>query len=111
MKRVDVGKDFYHRLANRDKYQGDGEHNAVEFRKKYLKELDNIEAWQNDDIFIVFDFGNVTKIGPSFASEAFAHFAQYADLNKILEKIKFENITKVKELIIINELKAGYKTK
>lgn len=107
--KIDIGTDFYHRLANRDGFQGDGKNTAVEFRNKYLSELDSDIAWKNDNLFIEFDFSNVKKIGPSFANEAFAYFTKYAKPTQILKKIEFTNISKVKRLIIEQELDSGYK--
>jgi hypothetical protein len=105
---VNVAQDFFPRLTNRDKNQGDGKHTAEEFRRKYLKQLDNGEAWLNDEPFIILDFKDIIKIGPSFANEAFAYFTQYAKPELILKKILFENITNVKLLIIKQELETGY---
>ncbi len=109
MKTVDVGKEFYHRLANRDEYQGDGMHTAVEFRSKYLSELDKVEAWTTTNEFIVLDFQNVKKIGPSFANEAFGYFMRYTDPKKFVQKIKFINISDVHRIIIKEELESGFK--
>lgn len=109
-KEIDVGIDFHHRLANRDDKQGDGKYNAVEFREKYLSELDNKPVWDSKDIFVIFNFQNVKKLGPSFANEAFAYFTQYAKPGRILEKIQFKNISEVKLLIIKEELESGYKS-
>lgn len=106
---VDVGKQFYHRLANRDQRQGDGKYSAVEFRDKYLKFLDNEEAWRTDKEEIVLDFTNVKKIGPSFANEAFAYFTKYAKPERIFKKIVFKNISQVQRMIIHEELDTGYK--
>lgn len=108
MTRVDVGVDFYHRLANRDRRQGDGRNNAVQFREKYLLELDTPNAWKNDDPYIVLDFLNVKVIGPSFANEAFGYFTMYAKPERIVKKILFENITFVDKILIDKEIKAGY---
>ena len=36
---VDVKKQFYHRLTNRDENQGDGKHTAKDFREKFLSTL------------------------------------------------------------------------
>jgi hypothetical protein len=109
MKTIDVGQEFYHRLANRDKYQGDGKHTAVDFRTRYLSELDNKEAWAKSDKFIVFDFQNVKKIGPSFANEAFGYFMKYTNPERFLEKVMFTNISDVHRLIIKEELESGFK--
>jgi hypothetical protein len=108
---IDVGKDFYHRLANRDENQGDGKHNALEFRHKFLKHLDNSDIWKTSDGEISLDFSNVTKIGPSFANEAFAYFTKYAKPGVILEKIHIINSTNVQLLIIEEELDTGYRKK
>jgi len=113
MQVIDIGNDFYHRLANRDETQGDGFNNAVMFREKYLKEFDNEEEWQNGNKSIKFDFVNVTKIGPSFANEAFAYFTKYKNATpaNILKKFIFTNISNVKLLIISKELESGYNPK
>lgn len=108
MKTIDVGKDFYHRLANRDQYQGEGTHTAVEFRGKFLSELDNNDAWKSDSPFVVLDFKNVAKIGPSFANEAFAFFTSFAKPSLIKKRIMFRNISKIQEMIISEELETGY---
>jgi len=108
MKNVNVGKEFYHRLANRDKRQGDGRHNAEEFRLRYFKELDNKEAWLDDSVFVILDFADVKVVGPSFANEAFAYFTIYATPEQIKKKILFENISVIDTAIIDTELKAGY---
>lgn len=109
IKKIDVGSDFHHRLANRDEKQGDGKFTAVEFRTKYLSIFDNKEVWDNNETLIILDFANVTKLGPSFANEAFAYFTRYAKPNRILEKIQLKNISDVKLLIIKEELESGYK--
>jgi len=109
LKTIDVGEDFYARLANRDDKQGDGKHNAVQFRLKYLSDLDSKEEWGKGlPPFICFDFANVRKIAPSFANEAFSYFTQYADPKEILSRITFKNITAVKMQIIEIELKTGF---
>ncbi|MCY4283608.1 MAG: STAS-like domain-containing protein [Gammaproteobacteria bacterium] len=108
MKEVDVGREFYHRLANRNRYQGDGRYTAEHFRGKYLYDLDKEDAWKDDKISVVFNFENVKKIGPSFANEAFAYFMKYATPKQLKEKIRFKNISGVQELIIEQELESGY---
>jgi len=108
---IDVGVDFYHRLVNRDSLQCDGKFNAVEFRHKYLKELDNQQSWENSDEFIQLDFSHVKKIGPSFANEAFGYFTKYTKPKQILQKIVCKNINEVSLMIIEEELNAGYKNK
>jgi len=109
MQQVDIGKEFYHRLANRDEKQGDGKYTAVEFREKFLKKFDNKKTWEESTETITLDFSNVTKIGPSFANEVFAYFTKYAKPEKILKMIILRNISKVKLSIIQEELETGYK--
>ena len=108
MKEIDVGKEFYHRLANRNKYQGDGRHTAEQFRRDYLCALDKEDAWTDDKTVVVFNFDHVKKIGPSFANEAFAYFMKYAKPERFKKKIHFKNISDVQKLIIEQELKSGY---
>lgn len=110
MKKINIGKNFHYRLANRDERQGDGKHTAVEFRKKYLKELEEKpHLWKNGEPYIDFDFSEVKVIGPSFANEAFAYFTKNHSPEEIMGKIKFSNISRVKELIIKEELESGYR--
>jgi hypothetical protein len=108
MNTIDVAIDFYPRLANRDEKQGDGKHNAEQFRNKYLKPLDDPTAWKTVDVFIILDFKDVRKIGPSFANEAFAYFTKYAKPEIIREKIKIINASIVQTMIINRELDSGY---
>lgn len=108
MKTIDVGKQFYPRLANRDQNQGDGTMNAVEFRKRFLLDLDNEEAWRTEEPHVLFDFINVEKIGPSFANEAFAYFTKYTNPERVRKVILFENESNVQRSIIDTELSAGY---
>lgn len=105
---IDIGKDFYPRLANRNNKQGDGKHTAIEFRQKYLANLDNQTSWENDNNSIIFDFKNVKKIGPSFANEAIAYFTKYATPKKILQKINIINASNIHMRIIKQELDTAY---
>lgn len=107
--KIDVGNDFYFRLANRNKLQGDGKYNADDFRKKYLFALDDEDAWKDNEPYIVLDFQNVKRIGPSFANEAFAFFMKYATPEDFHNKVIFENIDEVDKMIIDKELSSGYK--
>lgn len=109
MRTVNIGKEFYPRLANRDKLQGDSKHTAAEFRDLFLKDLDNEAAWKSDEPYITLDFSDVKKIGPSFANEAFAYFAKYASPDAIIKKILFNGISNVQRAIIDIELNTGYK--
>ncbi len=111
MIKINVGKEFAERLLNRDKNQRDGRNNAEDFRKKYLSDLDKKDSWNNETPYIELDFADVTRIGPSWANEAFAYFTKWAKPETILNKIKIIHITKVKKAIIDVELKTGYKEK
>lgn len=106
---IDVGNEFYHRLANRNKHQGDGKYNAEEFRHKYLADFDNEKVWRDGKKTITFDFSNVKKIGPSFANEAFAYFVKFASPKQILKQIVITNATKVQMMIIEEELESASK--
>ena len=108
IKTINVAKEFYHRLANSTKKRGDGKYTAKQFRKKYLKQFDNKEAWENKSKGIILDFSDVSKISPSFANKAFSYFNKYAIPNEILNKIEFINIHPVKLAIIAMEINSGY---
>jgi hypothetical protein len=110
MQTIDVGVAFHPRLANRNRKQGDGKNTAEDFRKRYLSELDKASAWtESNDTFIVLDFTNVKKLGPSFANEAFAYFTKYEkSISNIKSKIKFEHMSKVQEMILDTELNSGW---
>lgn len=110
IKRVDVGRDFFTDLVNRDKNQGDGQHTAIEFRDKYLKKFMNSEFWIKPNASVELDFSNVEVLGPSFANEAFAYFTKYDVKPEIITSvIIFVNISKVKMSTINVELVQGYK--
>lgn len=111
MKKIDVGKEFSTSLTNRDNLQRDGKFNGVDFRTKFLSEFDNNELWNNDDTLIILDFGNVERLGPSWANEVFAYFAKFGEQDRILKKIKLENISRVKLAIIEKEIETGYSRK
>jgi hypothetical protein len=111
MEIIDIGNDFFYRLVNRNKLQGDGRYTAEDFREKYLSFLDNEQAWKERGNEITFDFAEVEILGPSFANEAFAYFSKYASKNEILSKIKFTNISKVKLSILYEEIDSGYSKK
>lgn len=108
MKTIDVGVDFSPSLTNRDKYQRDGTDTGEQFRKKYLDDLDKETQWKSSDVFIIFDFSNVKRLGPSWANEAFAYFTKYGKPENILKKIQLINITNVKLATIKQEIETGY---
>lgn len=105
---IDIGKEFYHRLVNRDKNQGDGAHTALQFREKFLQDLGNQEWWDDSSKWIELDFGNVRTLGPSWANEVFAYYTQFSKPDAILKKIRLKNVSAVKLSIIKNELDSGY---
>lgn len=111
VKTVDIGREFYHRLVYRDPKHGVGIYTAVDFRRRYLSFLDDEEKWRNDNKEIVLDFSNVSKIGPSFANEAFAYFTKFqlAKPDRILKKIELHNIQKIDLIVIKVELESGYR--
>ena len=109
---VDVGNEFSSRLANRDKRQGDGKNTAIEFRERFLSELDTPDAWKPEStVRVVLDFANVTKLGPSFANAAFGYFVRYASPAEVLKRIEIKNLSNVKLFIIKQELDEALATK
>ena len=108
MKTIDIKSQFSDSLTNRDEFQRDGKFTGVEFREKFLKELDNAEAWMDNNPFITLDFSNVKRLGPSWANEVFAFFTKFANPKQILKKIVFKNISAVKLAIIEKEIETGY---
>jgi hypothetical protein len=111
MKRIDVAAEFYHRLANRNQRQGDGSHNAIEFRTRFLAHLDSAEAWRNQraENRVILDLSGVTKVGPSFANEAFGYFMKYCTPDDFFKMVTIEKASRVQSMIIREELEAGYK--
>ena len=71
---IDIGNDFFTRLLNRNKSQGDGKNTAIDFRNEYLTELDNSNWWSDESKTIKLDFKNVEVVGPSWANEIFAYY-------------------------------------
>jgi hypothetical protein len=105
---LDVAMEVGSKLRYRDEQQAKMDKgfavSAVEFRNKYLSELDNPESWTDTKLFIILDFKDVTHLAPSFAYEAFAYFRRYATPKRILTKIKFINIREVQLNVIELEL-------
>lgn len=96
---VNVSLEFGSRLA--------GSQEGEEFRKKFLSSLDNEDAWESDDEAITFNFTDVDKISPSFATYAFGYFTKYATVEKVADRIKFESINRVHRMIIEEEIKSA----
>ena len=108
MSEINVGQEFYHRLANRDRNQGDGKHTAVEFRKRFLSALDDQTKWDAATDPLVLSFKHVKKIGHSFAKEALGYFTKYGKPKEFMKRVKFVHITNVQRMIIEVELESGY---
>jgi len=111
MQVLDVGIEFAPSLTNRDDHQRDGRHSGVEFRERYLKDLENENNWPGDAPFIALDFSHVKRLGPSWSNEVFAYFTKFANPEEILRQIKLVNISRVKESIIRKEIETGYSRK
>lgn len=107
---LDIGNKFYHKLLNRNELQGDGKYTAIEFREKFLNDLDDKSWWDDDSKLIELDFKNVEVMGPSWTNEIFAYYlSQGIKIAEIQRKIRCLNLTKTKEITIQKELKQGYK--
>ena len=111
MKTINIGDEFSPSLTNRDGLQRDGTFTGVEFREKYLNELDDEGLWENDEIFVVLDFSNVKRLGPSWANEVFAYFTRFGTPERVLKKIRLDNISRVKMATIKQEIDTGYSKK
>lgn len=106
---IKMAEEFGERLVNRNSSQGDGKHTAVEFRKRFLSDLDVPEWWRVTSNIVEIDFSGVRTLGPSWANEAFAYFtAMDLSPKKILEHIHFRNISDIKLQTIKTELESGY---
>ncbi len=104
---IDVGTVFSPRLTNRDPNQGDGKNTAIEFRTRYLSELDDPQVWLSPTLRIRLDFANVVRLGSSFANEAFGYFVRHARPEAILKVIQFVNTTNVQMTMIEQELRSA----
>ena len=111
MNTVNVGLDFSPYLINRGGQQMDGAFSGQAFRNKYLADLDDAARWHDSELCVVLDFGEVKRLGPSWANEVFAFFTKYGKPGIILKKIKLVNISKVKRDIIQVEIDTGYYAK
>jgi hypothetical protein len=107
---INIATDFSDTLINRDKDQGDGTFNGVEFRTKYLSIADSEEWWKKQREVIALDFSGVDIIGPSWANEVFAFFTRF-NLNEkdILKRFDLQKISNVKLALIKREIASGYK--
>lgn len=107
MKTVDVGKEFYPKLIYRT--PASGSYSAKEFRRTFLKDFETPEAWKKESpAGIRLDFSHVEAILPSFANEAFAFFARYADADEILRRIELVNISNLRRQLIKDEIQSAY---
>ncbi len=106
---INLAKDFSPVLRNRNKYQTDGKFTAIEFRKKFLNELDSQEWWGNESKTISIDLSDIDTLGPSWVNEAFAYFARYnINSEALFKKINFIGLDEVWKEIIEQEMKDGY---
>lgn len=104
---IDIGSEFSDYLVNRNKLQGDGSFTAIEFREKFLQELEN-EHWWNSNNTITLNFKNVVTLGPSWANEVFAFYTDKYAKDLIKKKIIFKDLSVVKREIIDQEIDSGY---
>ena len=105
MEVIDIGNVFFRRLLNRNHLQGDGKHTAMEFRDKYLVELDDTSWWKDKTKKIELNFENVEVLGPSWTNEIFTYYLDKGIKPKqILKKIRCSHLSKTKEMIIHMEL-------
>lgn len=79
-------------------------YSAKAFRDLFLKEFDNQEAWQDDNVGVILDFRGVERLSPSFAYHAFAYFRKYAQSERIMRKFHRTNITSLQKQVIDLEL-------
>lgn len=108
--KIDIGKEFFHKLINRNELQGDGKYTAIDFRNRFLSKLDTDEWWNDPSQFIELDFQNVEVIGPSWTNEIFAYYlSKGLKSHVVLSKIRCLNLTKTKTTIINRELEQGYR--
>ncbi|MBI4356348.1 MAG: STAS-like domain-containing protein [Gammaproteobacteria bacterium] len=106
---IKIAEVFHRRLVNRDDLQGDGKNTAVEFRDKFLKDLDNKDWWDDSSKTIEIDFDGVETLGPSWANEAFAYFTKFnVKPAKFFTKVIFKNISAVKKATVRTEIETGY---
>lgn len=97
-------------LRNRNTLQTDGLNTGEDFREKYLKDQDNQEWWNSDEV-VCFDFSDILTLGPSWANEVFAYFTKFknVDEKKFFKKFTFKNISTVKLKTIQMEVRDGYR--
>lgn len=107
-KTIRIAKEFSQYLFNRDSKQGDGTNTAVEFREKFLTDLESDAWWKDPNSSIVFDFEGVVTLGPSWANGVFAYYTCKHSLSTITSKFEFINLSRVKMEVINFEIEAGY---
>ena len=109
---IALAKDFSDFLINRDEHQNDGADNAVDFRRKFLADLDSKEWWEDATKQVVINFDGVDTLAPSWANEAFAYYTKFCpDVSKVLSKIILKHVNIVHRSIIETEVKSGYQTR
>lgn len=102
-------KTFGVNLRNRDKNQTDGKCSGLEFREKYLKDLEKADWWKGDNILLL-DFEGVLTLSPGWANEAFSYFGRYSFISyeQFTSRVKINNLSKVKQQTITDELTRGF---
>ena len=111
---INISKEFSDYLVNRNKNQGDGKFTAEDFRENFLQELEDDSWWKDPSKSIVLNFENVQTLGPSWANEVFAHYADLRfniNADDIQSKIKLKEISPVKLEIIKQEIESGFEKK
>lgn len=108
MKVVNVATQFSDYLVNRNQHQGDGTFSAVDFRERFLQDLESDDWWGSAE-YITLDFDGVEILGPSWANEVFAYYtSRNKSPEEILKKIRILNLKSVKLNIVQDELRTGY---
>lgn len=111
IRKINVAAEFSDYLVNRNNLQGDGTKTGEDFRTQFLLDLENDSWWDKSENIIIFNFKDVRTIGPSWANEVFAYYANKRNKSTVLSHLKFENISPVKLEIIELEIESGYATK
>lgn len=108
---IDIGRQFGSRLLYRSSEPANERtrsNGGIEFRMRFMSELETPEFWSDKTRMITLDFKNVDTLGPAWANEVFAYWAQCRLPADVKNKIKCINITEVKQAVIDIELDHGY---
>lgn len=108
---IDIGRQFGSRLLYRSSEPANERtrpNGGVEFRMRFMSELETPEFWSDKTRSITLDFSNVETLGPAWANEVFAYWLQRRQSRDVKAKILCINITEVKQAVIDIELDQGY---